>query len=266
MKKFKHSFIMLFLSFCIVFSLTSCKGINRGQGYVFSWSENHNYAKITISDTEYIHFHRKDRIGEWVAGDKSSPIVITNVYYPIRNADAYRLIRYNTESDVELAKMYLNINVSENILSESFLLSNPDKEKGVIHITNESTNDVIYASKVETSYQESIAFSMTSSQWKDFINYDDSTVYQSLEHSFWYSPSTNVGEWNVNDKIIPIEIELLPYGPGIKVYDISSEEKKLILYASGALSNNDTLILDCIIGDMFYNNSVESLTLTKTTK
>lgn len=59
---------------------------------------------------------------------------------------------------------------------------------------------------------------------------------------------------------------MLPHGPGIKVYDISGEEKKLILCASGALTNNDTLILDCIKGDMFYNNSVESLTLTKTTK
>lgn len=67
-------------------------------------------------------------------------------------------------------------------------------------------------------------------------------------------------------KKIPIEIELLPYGPGLKVYDVSSEEKKLILYASGTLSNTDTLILDCIKGDMFYNNSVDSITLTKTTK
>ena len=266
MKKFRSSFILLFLSLCIVFTLTSCKGINRGQGYVFSWSENDNYAKITISDTEYIHFHRKDGIGEWVVGDKSSLITITNTYYPIKDADAYRLIRYNTESDVELAKMYLNFNVSENIRSESFHLGNPDREKGTIHILNESTKDVIYASKVETSHQDNFAFSITSSQWKDFLNYDDSTVYQSLEHSFWYSPGTNVGEWSVNDIIIPIEIELLPYGPGITIYDMSNGNKKEILRASGALSDNNTLILNLIRGDMFYNNSVEFLTLTKTTE
>ena len=164
------------------------------------------------------------------------------------------------------SRLFLGFGVSENISSESFYLSNPDRKKGIIHIRNESTGSVIYASKVETSYQESIAFSITSSEWKDFINYDDSTVYQSSEHSFWYSPGTHVGEWNINDKIIPIEIELLPYGPGIKVYDISNQEKKQILYASGTLSNTDTLILDCIKGNMFYNNSVESITLTKTTK
>ncbi len=266
MKKFIDVSILLFLSLCIVFSLTSCKGINRGEGYVYPWSEDINYVKITISDTEYIHFYEKLGIGEWVNGNDISLISIGSVYQPISNADAYRMFCYKSRNDSDLSKLFLGFGVSESISSESFYLSNPDRKKGIIHIRNESTGSVIYASKVETSYQESIAFSITSSQWKDFINYDDSTVYQSLEHSFWYSPSTNVGEWNVNDKIIPIEIEFLPYGPGIRIYDVSSEEKKLILCASGALTNNDTLILDCIKGDMFYNNSVESLTLTKTTK
>lgn len=266
MKKFRHSFILIFLSLCIVFSITSCKGINRGEGYVFQYSEDKNYVVITISDTEYIHFFMDSGIGEWVTNMGSSPITIESVYYPVRNANAYRLFRYSGGKDSDFASLFLGLCISENINSESFYLCNPDREKGIIHIRNEATGDVIYASKIETSYQESIAFFITSSQWKDFINCDSSTVYQSLEHSFWYSPGTNVGEWNVNDKIIPIEIELLPYGPGIKVYDISGEEKKLILYASGTLSNNDTLILECIEGDMFYNNSVESLTLTKTTK
>ena len=266
MKKFIDVSILLFLSLCIVFSLTSCKGINRGEGYVFQWSEDTNYVVITISDTEYIHFLTDSGIGEWVTSTGSSPVAIGSIYYPIRNANAYRLICYNCKNDSDFAKLFLGLGISENINVESFLLHNPDREKGVIHITNESTNDVIYASKVETSYRESITFSITSSEWKEFINYDNSTVYRSLEHSFWYSPSTNVGEWNVNDKIIPIEIELLPYGPGIRIYDVSSEEKKLILYASGTLSNDDSLILDCIKGDMFYNNSVEFLTLTKTTK
>ncbi len=261
----KSSFIILImLSICI--TLSSCKGINRGEGYVFQWSEDTNYVVITISDTEYIHFLMDSGIGEWVTSTGSSPVAIGSIYYPIRNANAYRLVCYNCENDSDFAKLFLGLGISENINFESFLLHNPDREKGVIHITNESTNDVIYASKVETSYRESIAFSITSSEWKEFINYDNSTVYRSLEHSFWYSPSTNVGEWNVNDKKIPIEIELLPYGPGLKVYDVSSEEKKLILYASGTLSNDDSLILDCIKGDMFYNNSVESLTLAKTTE
>lgn len=266
MKKFRFPYILFLLSLCIVFSLISCKGINRGEGYVFQWSEDTNYVVITISDTEYIHFFMDSGVGEWVTSTDSSPITISSVYYPINDADAYRLVRYDSENDADFAKLLLGFNIPENTSSESFYLHNPDREKGIIHIINESTNDVIYASKVETSYQENIDFSITSSQWKNYINYENSTVYQSLEHSFWYSPIANVGEWNVNDKIIPIEIELLPYGPGIKIYDISSEEKKLILYASGALSNNDTLILNYVEGDMFYNNSEESLTLTKRTK
>ena len=68
MKKFIDVSILLFLSLCIVFSLTSCKGINRGEGYVYPWSEDINYVKITISDTEYIHFYEKLGIGEWVNG------------------------------------------------------------------------------------------------------------------------------------------------------------------------------------------------------
>lgn len=264
MKKIKSLFILVALFLYAVFMLTSCKGINRGEGYVFQWSEDTNYVVITISDTEYIHFLMDSGIGEWVSSTGSSPISIRSIYYPVRNANAYRLVRYSCENDSDFAKLFLGLGISENINLESFLLHNPDRKKGVIYITNESTNDVIYASKVETSYQESIAFSITSSQWKDFLKYDDSTVYQSLEHSFWYSPGANVGEWNVNDKIIPIKIELLPYGPGITIYDISNGNKKEILRASGALSDNNTLILDFIRGDMFYNNSVESLTLTKT--
>lgn len=266
MKRIIRSFILVLLSLCAIVTLTSCKGINRGEGYVYPWSEDINYVKITISDTEYIHFYEKLGIGEWVNGTDISLISIGSVYQPIRNADAYRMFCYKSRNDSDLSRLFLGFGVSESTSSESFYLSNPDRKKGIIHIRNESTGSVIYASKVETSYRESIAFSITSSEWKDFINYDDSTVYQSSEHSFWYSPGTHVGEWNINDKIIPIEIELLPYGPGIKVYDISNQEKKQILYASGTLSNTDTLILDCIKGDMFYNNSVESITLTKTTK
>ena len=254
--------ILIFLSVCI--TLSSCKGINHGEGYVFLWSEDTNYVVITISDTEYIHFLMDSGIGEWVTSTGSSPITIRTIYYPVRNANACRLVRYSSDNDSDFARLFLGLDISENIKLESFLLHNPDRKKGVIYITDESTKDVIYASKVETSYQESIAFSITSSQWKDFISYNDSTVYQSLEHSFWYSPSVNVGEWNINDKIIPIKIELLPYGPEITIYDISNGNKKEILRASGALSDNNTLILDFIQGDMFYNNSVESLTLTKT--
>ncbi len=255
--------ILILLSFCI--TLSSCKGINRGEGYVFQWSEDTNYVVITISDTEYIHFFMDSSVGEWVTSVGSSPITIGSIYYPVRNANAYRLFRYSSENDSDFATLFLGLSISENINSESFYLCNPDREKGIIHIRNESTGDVIYASNVETSYQENITFSITSSQWKNFINYGDSTVYQSLEHSFWYSPSTGVGEWKVNDTIIPIEIELLQYGPGMKVYDISGTDKKTILSASGALSSDDTLILDYIEGEMFYNNSVETLTLTKTT-
>ncbi len=266
MRKIKSSFIFLFLFVCILFTCISCKGINRGEGYVFLWSENDNYAKIMISDTEYIHFNKSNGIGEWVVGGSSSPITIRSVYCPTQNADAYRLIRYNTVSDVEFAKIYLGFGVSENITSDSFYLHNPDREEGTIHIMNELTEVVIYASQVETSYQENVGFSITSHQWKEFLNYDDSTLYQSLEHLFWYSPSSNVGEWTVNGEIIPIEIELLPHGPGIKIYDVSTEDKQLILYSSATLSDNDDLILDGIEGDMFYNNSVETITLAKTIK
>ncbi len=264
MKKFKKSFILIFISLCIILTMSSCKGINRGEGYVFSWSKDDNYAKIIISDTEYIHFYRSG-IGEWVVDGNSSPITIGSTYYPIMDADAYSLDRFNTESDVEFAKIYFHLGESENIMVESFFLENPDREKGIIHITDENTKDVMYA-KTETTYKENIDFLITSSQWKDFLNYDDSTVYQSLEYSFWYCPDTNVGEWKVNDKVVPIEIELLKYGPGIEIYDVSNEDKKRILCAAGTLYDQNTLILDCVKGDMFYNNSVETLTLTKTTK
>ena len=166
--------ILILLSVCI--SLTSCKGINRGEGYVFQWSEDNNYVVITISDTEYIHFFMDSGIGEWVTSTGCWPITIVSVYYPVENANAYRLVRYSSENDSDFVKLFLRLSISENINSESFYLCNPDREKGIIHIRNESTGDVIYASKVETSYQENIAFSITSSQWKDFINYDNFTV------------------------------------------------------------------------------------------
>lgn len=255
--------ICILLSVCII--LSSCLGINRGEGYVFLWSEDTNYVVITISNTEYIHFLMDSGVGEWVTATNRSPITIDSVYYPVKNANAYRLVRYSSEKDAELAKLFLGFNIPTDIYSESFFLTNPDREKGVIHIMNESTKDVIYASKVETSYKENITFSITSSGWKDFLAYDDETRYQSLEHSFWYCPHTNEGQWNINGKIIPIEIELLQHGPGIAIFDTSNGDKKEILRASGTLSNSNTLILDYIHGNMFYDNSINSLTLTKTT-
>ena len=68
MKRIIRSFILVLLSLCAIVTLTSCKGINRGEGYVYPWSEDINYVKITISDTEYIHFYEKLGIGEWVNG------------------------------------------------------------------------------------------------------------------------------------------------------------------------------------------------------
>ena len=129
MKKFIDVSILLFLSLCIVFSLTSCKGINHGEGYVYPWSEDINYVKITISDTEYIHFYEKLGIGEWVNGTDISLISIGSVYQPIRNADAYRMFCYKSRNDSDLSKLFLGFGVSENISSESFYLSNPDRKK-----------------------------------------------------------------------------------------------------------------------------------------
>lgn len=264
MKKMTGRALIVFLALTLVCALASCKGVNRGEGYVFLWSENANYARITISDREYIHFHRDSGVGEWVVDGESSPIKIGGIYHPIRDADAYRLTRYNTESEAELAKIFLHLDVSEDVATESFYLHNPDRKRGVIHIVHEATEKIIYASRIETSYQEHISFSFTSPQWKAFLHDDGSTVYRSQEQSFWYSPGTKTGEWNVRDKIIPIEIELLPYGPGITIYDRSNGNRKEILRASGALTDDNTLVLDLICGEMFYSHSVETLTLTKT--
>ncbi len=247
-------------------SVSSCKGINRGEGYVFIWGKDTNYVKITISDTEYMHFDYKVGVGEWVSKDGVSPITISSTYCPVRNANRYQIIRYTNGSDVDFIRLYYNKDFSSDNEAESYVLYNPDAKKGIIHIKNELTGNVICAQKIETSYRDNIAFSITSPKWNDFLNHGDATVYQSSDLSFWYSPNLGLGEWNVNGTTIPIRIELLPYGPAIKIYDISNGEDKIILFASGTLSDNNTLILDYMSEDMFYNNSVKSLTLIKTTK
>ena len=175
MKKMTGWALIVFLTLTLVCALASCKGVNRGEGYVFLWSENANYARITISDREYIHFHRDSGVGEWVVDGESSPITIGGIYHPIRDADAYRLTRYNTESEAELAKIFLHLDVSEDVATESFYLHNPDRKRGVIHIVHEATEKIIYASRIETSYQEHISFSFTSPQWKVFLHDDGST-------------------------------------------------------------------------------------------
>lgn len=99
--------ILILLSACI--GLSSCKGINRGQGYVFQWSKDANYVVFTISDTEYIHFLMDSGVGEWVTDTGSSPITIHSVYYPVRNADAYCLFRYGVENDSDFSKLIFGI-------------------------------------------------------------------------------------------------------------------------------------------------------------
>lgn len=119
--------VLILLSACI--GLSSCKGINRGEGYVFQWSKDANYVVMTISDTEYIHFLMDSGIGEWVTDTGSSPITIRSVYYPVNDANAYRLVRYSSKNDSDFAKLFLGFDVSENTSSESFYLSNPDRKK-----------------------------------------------------------------------------------------------------------------------------------------
>lgn len=99
--------VLILLSACI--GLSSCKGINRGEGYVYPWSKDINYVKITISDTEYIHFYEKLGIGEWVNGTDISLISIGSVYQPIRNADAYRMFCYKSRNDSDLSRLFFGI-------------------------------------------------------------------------------------------------------------------------------------------------------------
>lgn len=255
------------LTLCIAFLSTSCRGISLKGGYVFQKSGigDANYVIMWISDTEYIHF-LWDGYGEWVTDTSVSMISFHSAPYFVRNADAYWLTCMNTDKDTDWAKIAFGGDIEKE--RTEYYVHNPDRKKNIIYMENQTTNEIIYISKskIEMLYKENIEFFSTSRQWKEFFDFDDSTIYRSLDFPFWYSPNTNEGEWIINDLAIPIEIEFYPYGPGIKLYDMSDNKKTIILYGSGALSDDNTLILDNMWSDVFYKNSIHALTLIKTTK
>ena len=102
-------------------------------------------------------------------------------------------------------------------------------------------------------------WSYTPKEWKDFKNTDGQ--YRCDELNFWYDSTENIGEWNANGIEIPIRIEFLPNLPAIKIYDMNTGKE--ILYASGTMVDDSTLMLNAFFGDMFYESAIKTLKIKK---
>ena len=94
-------------------------------------------------------------------------------------------------------------------------------------------------------------------------------IYKEESQNFWYDFEAQKGEWVANGTVIPIKMEftgVTPVDIMLRIYDISGEHEKEILFARGELIDANTFVSQELSGTMFYKGTVTGIKIVKTSK
>ena len=97
----------------------------------------------------------------------------------------------------------------------------------------------------------------------------NNNIYKEETQNFWYDFELQKGEWISNGTVIPIKMGLAgvtPIGITLRIYDISGEHEKEILFARGELIDANTFVSQELSGTMFYEGTVTEIKIVKTSK
>jgi len=249
------SLIMLVLAF------TSCQTPpedlelpNEDCVMVYTISEN-EYIRILCSSNSQFNFY-----GEWVMEDRTEAVYLYHHLVPSMfpgdgGLDCYVEIFDPTEKDhVHSSSCNHTYSFEKGAMNSSYLINPKTEEK--IPITFSIDKDLDFY------------FSWVSQTYIDFFNTNNS-IYKEETQNFWYDFELQKGEWVSNGTVIPIKMEfagVTPIGIMLRIYDISGEHEKEILFARGELIDANTFVSQELSGTMFYEGTVAEIKIVKTNK
>lgn len=270
MKKLSFVIALLMLFVC---ALSSCEQVPP---------ENMEFPKedcvmvYTISETEYIRILlQRDsdfcNYGEWVNGDSITPVYLRerpiHATHGLAGYEVYiEEFNPNEKDHVHTSECkHIEYMFEKGVLNSSYLINLETEEK--ISFTYSTENDLdFYFSWVSDTL---IAFKNT-----------EGKIYKEQNLNFWYDFDSQKGEWKTNDKIVPIRMKftgITPFSVHLGIYDVSSEQEKLILGAWGELTDENTLSVNLMSEDnnyhltnitnqMFYEGTVSQLIISRVDK
>lgn len=256
--------ITLILSLIIlIFAFSSCHRVppedlalpDEDCVMVYTISEN-EYIRILCNSNSQFNFY-----GEWVKGDKTEAVYLYHHLMPSMflhsdgRFDCCIEIFDPTEKDhVHSSSCNHTYSFEKGAMNSSYLINYKTEEK--IPITFSIDNDLDFY------------FSWVSQTYIDFFN-TNNNIYKEETQNFWYDFELQKGEWISNGTVIPIKMEfagVTPIGITLRIYDISVEQEKEILFARGELIDENTFVSQELSGTMFYEGTVTEIKIVKTNK
>ncbi len=260
MKRIKSTSLILSL-IILIFAFTSCHQTppedlempNEDCVMLYTISES-EYIRILCSSNSQFNFY-----GEWVKGDRAEAVYLEHYVKPstFANGDGGLVcdieIFNPTEKDhVHSSSCNHTYSFEKGAMNSSYLFNPKTEEK--IPITFSIDKDLDFY------------FSWVSQPYIDFFN-TNNKIYKEQSQNFWYDFEAQNGEWVSNDTVIPIKMEftgVTPIDITLRIYDISGEQEKEILFVRGELIDENTFISQELSGTMFYEGTVTEIKIVKT--
>lgn len=250
------SLIMLVLAF------TSCHQTppedlelpNEDCVMVYTISKN-EYIRILYNSNSQFHLY-----GEWVMEDRTEAVYLYHHLLPSMfpgdgGLDCYVEIFDPTEKDhVHSSSCNHTYSFEKGAMNSSYLINYKTEEKIPITFSIDKNLDFY--------------FSWVSQIYIDFFN-TNNNIYKEETQNFWYDFELQKGEWVSNGTVIPIKMEftgVTPVDIMLRIYDISGEHEKEILFARGELIDANTFVSQELSGTMFYEGTVTEIKIVKTNK
>ena len=233
---------------------------------VYTISEN-EYIRILCNSNSQFNYY-----GEWVKGDRTDAVYLEHYVEPSTFAGGDG----GLVCDIEIFDPTEKEHIHSSSCNHTYSF-----EKGAMnssYLINPKTEEKI---PITLSLDENVDFyfSWVSQTYIEFFNMNNK-VYKEESQNFWYDFDSQKGEWKTNDKIVPIRMEfsgVTSLSVHLSIYDVSSEQEKLILGAWGELTDENTLSVNLISEDidyhqpnitnqMFYEGTVSQLIISRVDK
>ena len=260
MKRMKLTSLIL-SHIILIFAFSSCHRVppedlalpDEDCVMVYTISENECIRILYDHDSPF-HYY-----GEWIKGEK-----VTAVQF-------YRQPIHSTAGPVGL-EVHIDIfypdeeiHICSSECNHTWVF-----DKGALNSTNISNPKTGETLPIKYSAESDLDFyfSWVSQTYIDFFN-TNNNIYKEETQNFWYDFELQKGEWVSNGTVIPIKMEfagVTPIGITLRIYDISREHEKEILFARGELIDANTFVSQELSGTMFYEGTVAEIKIVKTSK
>ena len=261
MKNIKLTAVIVSL-IMLVFAFTSCHQTppedlalpDENCVMLYTISEN-EYIRILCSSNSQFNFY-----GEWVMEDRTEAVYLYHHLVPSMfpgdgGLDCYVEIFDPTEKDhVHSSSCNHTYSFEKGAMNSSYLINSKTEEKIPITFSIDKNLDFY--------------FSWVSQTYIDFFN-TNNNIYKEETQNFWYDFELQKGEWVSNGTVIPIKMEftgVTPIDITLRIYDISGEQEKEILFARGELIDANTFVSQELSETMFYEGTVAEIKIEKTSK